>query len=296
MLDDGVMHEHDVVNRLRSKGIKVLHSYSDGQMEVVCNEDPRIVGHPDGILDGVPADFGLDFVDEYFKSSHRRFYCLEVTGCSHFNFLRLERDHSRSVLHRKFVQMQLYLNSEEVRSYTDSMVLIAKNKNTSSLYEEGVGRDTSIVRETVEKLKRVQDFVASGKVLPYRCVDWRKQYCRYRHLCFGPVVPEVPLDGQILRGESLKEAEELLQAADLWLKGKDLVLQGDELIEEARALFRETVEDYGVSGLTVAHAKALMVEASRRKIDMDALQLKYPSVYNDIVSIEQSRYIRVTKI
>jgi len=266
-------------------------------MTVLCYDDGnlRVDGHPDGLIEREPPGFELDYADENFQFD-KGTYLLEITAPNHFSFLRIEKDHMRSALWRKYVQIQMYLHSGPIRDRTDCCVVEVKSKNTSALYEEGVSYDRTVVDETVEKLQRVQDSVVTSRVSSYRCVDWRKQYCRYRHLCFGTETSEVEPSGQILKGESLSEAEELLQAAEIWLKGKDLVLQGDELVEEARALFRETIEEYGSSGLTVAHAKALMVEANRRKIDTDALQLKYPDVYNDVMSFEKSRYVRVTRI
>ena len=300
LLDDGLMHEHDIVNRLISKGIKVLHSYQDGQAHVVCYEDDEIVvqGHPDGVLDVVPDRFELDYVDEKFRRG-RRHYLLEVTAPSHFTFLRLEQNHMRSELWRKYVQIQMYMNSEQFRSYGDGCIVEVKNKNTSALYEEGIGFDDTIVKETVEKLKKVTELTLRGMVSTYRCDGWRRYYCRYRHLCHGETIDTAyePTQG-ILAGESLSEAEQLLEAADLWLKGKNLETDAKELIEEARALFRETITDYGAKGLLVGQAKALMVVPTtpRRSIDFDILKQLYPSVYEALVTEEiPNPYLRVAR-
>jgi len=145
MLQDGVTHEHDIVSRLQSAGIKVLHSYVEGQTEVHCSSDPLVSGHPDGVLD-IPKGFSrdLDYWDENFKFDGR-FYLLEVTAPNHFAFLRLKRSHLREILWRKFVQIQMYLNSEEIRSYGNCCVAEVKNKNTSELYEEGIAVTADVV-------------------------------------------------------------------------------------------------------------------------------------------------------
>ena len=295
MLDDGLMHEHDVVDRLRSKGFKVSHSYSEGQLLVHCYDKDGlcVVGHPDGVLDvtpaiklGTPWGFELDYADGAFDWRNR-LHGLEITAPNHFAFLRLERNHLREELARKFVQIQMYLNSEELRDEgINSMVVVVKNKNTSALYEEGIGFDEQVVVETIEKLKRVTDFVSRSQVSPFRCVDYRRHYCRYRELCFGGVVSEgIPISGEILVGESLSEAEQLLGAADLWLKGKGLEVDGKELIEEARALFGSTIAEYGAKGLTVGHVKASIVEpfTPRLSTEYDILKQKYPEVYDAVV-------------
>ena len=297
MLDDGLMHEHDVVDRIRSKGFKILHSYVEGQVLVHCyNKDGlTVVGHPDGILDVVPQGFGLDYADEAFRFG-QRFYGLEVTAPNHFAFMRIEREHLRSEMLRKFIQVQMYLNSEELRTYSDCMIAVVKNKNTSALYEEGISLDPTLVADTIEKLKRVGDYVSRGQVSSHRCDDWRRYYCRYRELCFGePVGAEVVSPAGILEGESLSEAEQLLEAEKLWLKGKGLEDDAKELIEEARALFGDTISEYGAKGLIVRQVKAMMVDSVRRSIDLDILKQKYPEVYEQMVEDKLSRYLRVSR-
>ena len=289
MLDDGLMHEHDIVNRLRSNGIKVLHSYSEGQMLVHCYDKDgiSIVGHPDGVLDSVGGPIELDYADEKFRFENR-YYGLEITAPNHFGFLRVEKSHLRSEMWRKYVQIHMYLNSEEFRAYSDCMVVVIKSKNTSALYEEGVSLDHLVVTDTIEKLKRVGDFVSRSQVSPYRCDDWRRHYCRYRELCFGEVVLSDVSRSGILEGESLAEAEQLLEASQLWLKGKSLEDDGKELIEEARALFGDTIAEYGAKGLTVGQVKAMMVEpvTPRKSLEFDILKQRYPEVY-DVVVMEK---------
>lgn len=309
MLDDGLMHEHDVVDRLRSKGFKVSHSYSEGQLLVHCYDEDGlcIVGHPDGVLDVagsyrglvVPSQLELDYTDECFRFGER-FYGLEVTAPNHFAFLRTERNHMRSEMWRKFVQIQMYLNSEELRDEgINSMIVEVKNKNTSALYEEGVGFDGQVVTETVEKLKRVTDLVSRDQVSSFRCTDYRRHYCRYRELCFGGVVLEnvSPL-GVVLVGESLKEAEELLGAADLWLKGRGLRADGEELVESARMLFGDVIAEYGAAGLEVGPAKAVIVVPTtpRLSIELDILKQRYPEVYDAMVTeVMPDPYLMVRK-
>jgi len=296
MLADGITHEKDIVERLVREGVDVKHSCLDSQLSIVCVDegDLKIPGHPDGLLEHQPSGFELDYAEEGFRYD-RGTYLLEITAPNHFSFLRVERDHMRSALWRKYVQIQMYLNSEVIKERTDCCVVEVKNKNTSALYEEGVVYDPKVVRGVMDVLCRVQVLVANGEVSPYRCKDWRRSYCKFRHMCFGEEVVEVEPSGKFLSGESLSNAEELLQAAELWLKGKDMVESGEELVEDARSLFRATIEEYGASGLTVACARAAMINANRRKISLDIFKAKYPEAYKDMVYLEPSRYVRVTK-
>jgi len=295
MLADGATHERDIVERLQNKGIDVQYCL-DRQMTVKCVDEPdvQVSGHPDGLIEHQAPGFELDYTEPGFRFD-RGTYLLEVTAPGHFPFLRIEREHMRVALWRKYVQVQLYLNSLSVRERTDCCVVEVKNKNTSALYEEGVIFHQDVVADTVAKLRRVQDFVSDGKVSAFRCVDWRRQYCQYRELCFASDIVEVEPTTGILIGENLKNAEELLQAADAWLKGRDLAASGEELIEDARALFRATIEENEAEGLTVAQARALMVTAHRRKVDLDVLKVTYPEVYDAVVYTEPSTYVRVTR-
>ena len=293
MLQDGVVHEHDIIARLRAAGITVLHSYADGQAEVRCSSEPLIVGHPDGVLD-IPKneEFVLDYADEGFSPS--RFMLLEVTAPNHFTFLRLERNHLRETLWRKYVQVQMYLNSEEIRSYGNCAIAIIKNKNTSALYEEGISLDDTVITDTLEKLKSVEELTKKGSVSEFRCDDWRKNYCRYKHLCFDGEAALTLVSGSLLRGESLNEAGMLKEVAEVWRRGKLLKLEGEDLIADSREQFQRVLEEYGARGLTISDVKALMVESSSRSTDYAVLQQKYPEAYNEVVQVKPTKYIRVS--
>lgn len=297
MLQDGVTHEHDIVSRLRSAGITVLHSHVEGQIEVCCSTKPRVVGHPDGVLD-IPKDFprNLDYWNDSFKFDGR-FYLLEVTAPNHFTFLRLKRGHLRETLWRKFVQTQLYLNSEEIRSFSDCCVVEVKNKNTSELYEEGMSLDKEVITGTLEKLKWVEDLTSKDEVSEFRCNDWRRSYCRYRHLCYEELELPSMLESQdILRGESLSEAEQLREAAMAWQKGKLLKLEGEDLIADSREELSEIIRQYGCRGLTISDVKALMIaEGVNRRTNYDQLKSKHLDIYNEVVTESlREAYVRVT--
>lgn len=291
MLQDGQDHERDIVQRMTSKGIKVMHSCLDGQIDVRGLSNPHVSGHPDGILELDHFNFDLDYADGNFKPSTRML--LEITAPSHFSFIRLKANHFRSAWWRKYVQIQLYLNSDTLRACGNSCVVVVKNRNTAELYEEGISLDEEVVAEVAETLLKVEALADSGKVSSYRCSDWRTKFCRYRHLCYEEeVVPAVALEG-ILKGESLKEASELLEAAAVWRQGKVMVANGDEMVQEARNQFWAIIEDYGCRGLTVEEVRALMVDSTKRSVNYDLLRAKYPDVYSEVVSTKSTRYVRV---
>jgi hypothetical protein len=256
--------------------------------------DGYVSGHPDGILDVPMKDFSLDSFDERFRKG-QRYYLLEVTAPNHFSFQRIAHDGLKAALHQKYVQLQIYLATPEVSHYANCCIVEVKNKNTSELYEEGISYDQETVTIAIERAKRVDEMTSKGIVSTYRCDDWRMNTCRYRELCFPEELGLVPsMRTDILRGESLTEVEELRGAAEMWHKGKDMSTDGKDLVEEARDYFRSIVEEYGARGLTVGDVKAMMVESIRRSIPMDILKQKYPDVYEELLTTEPSRYIRVT--
>jgi len=296
MLQDGYVHERDIVNRLESKGVKVWHSYASGQLEVDCVDDPYVVGHPDGVVD-VPQrllqQFSVDYADESFKPTSAML--LEVTAPNHFTFLRLKAQHLREVWWRKYVQIQLYLFSRQMEAYLASKcaLVVVKNKNTSELYEEGVSLDERVIEKVVNTLRKVEELASDGRVSDFRCSDARRTYCRYRHLCF-PEPPETrPLPGSILRGEMLKEADVLEAAVAVWRRGKMLKEEGEDLVRDVRDQFGELLEQYGCRGITMEGVTGMLVSKVSRSVDLDLLQKKYPDVYEEVVAEKTSTYVRV---
>jgi len=297
VLDDGRTHERDIVTRLLNKGIEVKHSCVDGQVEVCCVARPYVNGHPDGIMRTPKKAFDLDYADANFKPG--KFLLLEITAPNHFTYLRLVKQHLQEALYVKYVQVQLYLCSPEVKSYGTCAVVVVKNKNTSALYEEGVSFNQDVVLHEITKLRHVEALVARNQVSEFRCDDWRKDTCRYRQLCF--VEEEEPTfvptgEHMILKGETLAEAQLLLETAGAWRRGKELKDEGEELIQDSREQFRQVIEDYACKGLTVQDVRAMMVEEGiTRSCDFDKLQHEFPDAYATVVSSKRrERYVRVS--
>lgn len=300
LFEDGHYHERDVATRLVNEGFDVQHSCLTSQLELIGLNNPRVPGHPDGIIDLHERTIELDWTDSHFRlDPPNRVQLLEITAPNHNTFMRLTRNHLKEVIPRKYVQMQMYLNSDELRSQTDSGVCIVKSKNTSALYEEGVSFDSSVVGETREKLLRVQEQASKGLIGDYRCDDWRVGNCRFHHLCFTEESSRpTPVVG-LLKGESLKEASIIKDAAFMNLIGKLHKEFGAQLIDESRSIFDDLLLDYGALGMTVAEGlpkevKAVMIESRKRSIDYDKLEALYREAYDACVRIGKSTYVRVT--
>lgn len=295
LLDDGNMHEKDIVNRLINNGFDVVHTGED-QMYVHCvNQDGIIInGHPDGMLRDVPDELhNLDWADEHF-SWDNEYQLLEITAPNAFAFKKYFQEHLRGVNWRKFVQTHLYLGSEELRDNMRCAVVIVKDKMTSSLYEEGLTFDKSVIVQTVEKLKRVNELVAAGKVASMRCSDWHKNSCRFRHLCFGDdAIEEVPIGVGFLDADKLLESVELREALDSYVQGKEFESTGKEMTEQARDYIGELIDQYFAEGIFIGKAKAKWTNSSWSGIDTETLKRLYPKVFEEVHIVKPTRFVSI---
>lgn len=298
LLDDGNMHEDDIVNRIKNGGIDVMYT-GNNQLFVHCvNQDGIVInGHPDGLLRNVPVDLRkLDWQDEHF-SWDSAWHLLEITAPNNFAFKRYYQEHLRGVNWRKFVQTHLYLGSEELRERVRCAVVVVKDKMTSTLYEEGLTYDKSVVDETVEKLKRVEALVAKGEVSSMRCTDWHKQSCRFRHLCFGEAEEEDRTSGiGYLDAVKLLEVVQLREALDSYIQGKEFESMGKEMAEEARAYLGEILDQYGAEGMFIDQTKVKWTNSRWSGIDTDTLKLKHPAVYEEVHVEKPVRFVSVLKV
>ena len=295
LLDDGGLHEKDIVNRLKQGGFDTLYT-GDDQLYVHCVDgDVRINGHPDGLLRNIPEDLRrLDWADERF-SWDSVYYLLEITAPNTFAYQRYSQEHLRGVNWRKFVQTHLYLGSEELRDKAHCAVVVVKNKMTSALYEEGLTYDKSIVDTTVEKLKRVEELVARNEVSSMRCSDWHKDNCKFRHLCFAENEVEdrtLPTHG-FLDADKLLEAQQLREALDAYVQGKEYESLAKELNEESRRYFGEIIDQYDAEGIFVNQRKVKWTNSSWSGIDTETLKLKYPDIYEEVHIVKPTHFISV---
>jgi hypothetical protein len=295
LLDDGNVHEDDVVARLKNGGIDAQYTGND-QMYVHCvNEGGVIInGHPDGLLHKIPVELRkLDWVDEHF-SWDSDYHLLEITAPNTFSFAKYFIAHLEGVNPRKFVQTHLYLGSEELYDKMHCAVVIVKNKMTSELYEEGLTFNQAVIDRTIEKLKHVQDLVAKNQVSAKRCTDWHKDTCKFRQYCFNEeeLTARAPIAG-LLDADKLLESVELHQALDNFLQGKEFKDMGEGLIEEAKAYFADILDSYGKEAVLIGQKKAKWSDSHWSGIDSDTLELKYPTIYEEVHITKPTHFISV---
>jgi len=291
VLDDGRQHELDVLRRLVSAGFKVYYSALEQQVEVKVSDVPYVVGHPDGIIQ-VPkgADLGeLDRCDPGFDMKELLFL-IEITAPNHFLWHAIKSRGIREVQPWKYVQVQMYLHSEEVMQQTNSAVMIVKNKNTSELYEEGIVYDEALARDVLDRLLEIERL---DKMPNYRCSGTRPYVCGYRHLCFEEEAAPKPVGA--LQGNSLAEAEDLNRAVQMWKEGKVLYSRGSAMMDDSREYIRGVMKDYGCSMLLLEGAIAQVVEQQRRHCDLEALKEKFPQAYDATVDVKKVEMLRLTE-
>ena len=294
LLDDGNVHEADIVQRLINGGFDVLN-VGNNQLYVHCLDgDIKVNGHPDGVLRRVPVALQkLDWADDRFSwdSNH---HLLEITAPNTFAFQRYGHEHLRGVNWRKFVQTHLYLGSEELRDDMQCAVVIVKNKMTSALYEEGLTFDPSIITLTVEKLKRVEELVSKNIVSSKRCSDWHRDYCKFRHLCFTEPdeARALPVTG-FLDASKLLEYQQLHEALDAYTQGKEYESMAKELNEESRTYMGSIIELYDAEGIFIDGRKVKWTDSSWSGIDTETLKLKYPKIYEEVHITKPTRFVTV---
>lgn len=291
LFDDGHMHEEDIINRLVDAGVHVWATCLDSQVLVTPMKDPLVRGHPDGFL-RAPKDFKLDYADPEFRFD-RTAYMLEITSSNARQFYRLFREHAIGVLKQKYVQIQLYLNSDEVRKVSDCCVLVVKSKNDSELYEEGISFDPQVVEDTRQKLVRLGVCVQTSELPAFRCDDYRRKFCAYREFCYQDLEEVLLTASKILDGSKLAEASELRQSIMEWRRGKSMEDLGKALVTDTRDLFGELIDQYGVQAITVDDVKGQLITQHREKVDKVLLESKYPKIFDEVTYEDVYQYVMV---
>ena len=296
LLDDGNVHETDIVQRLKNGGLDVLNTGAN-QLYIHCvDDDIKINGHPDGLLRNVPAWLQtLDWADDKF-SWNSNLHLLEITAPNTFAFQRYHQEHLRGVNWRKFVQTHLYLGSEELRDDMQCAVVIVKNKMTSALYEEGLSFDQSIVDQTVEKLKRVEELVSRNQISSKRCSDWHKSYCKFRSLCFAEFEDDRPLPtAGFLEASKLVEYQQLKEAVDAYTQGKEYERMAKELNDESRTYLGSIIDLYEAEGIFIEGRKVKWTDSHWSGIDETLLKLKYPAIFEEVHITKPTHFVSIGK-
>lgn len=254
VMQDGLLHEDDIIGRLRLKGIKVE---KPGAMML---SDAPIVCHPDGLisLDGVP--FGLE---------------IKSYGCKRFHPLTLRgvKDYSP----RYYSQMQLYMRATGIKQW----ILLAKDRNCCLIHEEVVNYDSEWTQQLIDTVLSAQAVInqnLDAQALPCSSDFLTRLFCSYNMaICDGP-------SEEVWSKEANKAAED-------WLWSKASESEVNIVQEACRQSFRDIIANSGYQKIDIGASfkgawSKIRVYASgqrRRIANMDlAEKILVPDVFSQI--------------
>ncbi len=261
VMQDGTLHEQDIVRRLLMKGFNIWN-YGDGQTWVTVERDGLFWrGHPDLFVEVEGKYYGLDvkaYRDEIFKR------CVATAD---------EVQPGRFVINDPMVmaegsfpvmgQMQLYLHSEKARALKVSdWIVVIKNKNTAELAECIIPQMDDYLDRIGEHWKGFWSSMAV-KRLPRRNHEKNTivcRYCAFQQQCWGVL--------KTLREGSVEIVdEELVKRALLWREGKKFKSASEVRIELARLAFEEAAILHKVRRLSIDDLKVVVSDRSRTGLD-----------------------------
>lgn len=204
-MEDGHIHELDVVTQLLQAGYEVQHAGDDQlSIELRLPSGKRVPGHPDGIISGL--DFMVPHLLEVKAMSATRFidcykqmekHCYDDEGRwlgPETNGLGLKNAH-----YSYWLQMQAYMHVLDLKAgfivckAKDSSIVRQRLRKGSAirdakLYMEIIPYDPEGVEEVIERHETVVEAIEAG--LPPareydRNKDWQCRYCRFAGICYS---------------------------------------------------------------------------------------------------------------
>lgn len=250
-MKEGLLHEMDIVMRLKAAGYNLANTLED-QVEVSLAYDgqqyPNIIGHPDGLISGGRLPDNL-------------IYVLEIKSMSAFIWPRLKMELPEA-FPIYYGQTQFYLHSYP--NTVPAVLWVAKNRSSGELSELIIRRDPQYMGDRLAVLSAAIEHVKAGdppSALPCSDSDYVRKYCPYRYMCesgsFGTDIPR-----QVVTDDAMREA------AALWRQGKAAEKEGEDLVDRARVTLEGVVKDRGVKSVMVEGLLCTMVSTSRTSYDM----------------------------
>lgn len=268
-MDDGNLHEADVVNRLLQAGYRCWNYTEDQTMVHFENRGVRFRGHPDLYMETPEGEvLGVElkaYRDEIFKAFVQGALEIAPGVYSVTNYDRLTK--------RPWPlmgQIQLYLHSSEsVHLGVERWALLMKNKNTAELAECIVTKDTEYIDNLINKWKGFWGLIQAGR-LPERHFSDDSTECRrcvFRQKCWG--LKEIP----DVDGNEVIHVDGLSTAASLRREGQILKKSSEEMLEEARMAFLTEHIRRETSRIECDDMFSTVSERSRKGLDVTAVNM-----------------------
>ena len=233
VMQDGNLHEQDIVRRLLLKGFNIWN-FGEGQTWVSTKVGNQVWrGHPDLFIEVDGVTYGLDvkaFRDEVFRR--------EVAGAEEVLPGRYVITDPAIFTEGPFSimgQMQLYLHSEKARELgiTEWIVLI-KNKNTAELAECIIPLMPDYLDYVTSRWRGFWGYM-TAKRLPGRNFEKGSiecRYCSFRERCWGPL-------GRLRKRTVELDDPDLVHTAQLWREGKDFEKRATTRLELSKLRFEQ---------------------------------------------------------
>lgn len=268
VMDDGKLHERDIIARIHAAG-HVVYSY-DPQHEVTLS-NPPVVGHIDGVVE-----------------VHGERYLLEIKTMNHFVFQKLWSKGIEAVYPEYHDQVTFYM----ARLNLTRTLLVVKNRNNAALYEELIPLDLNAYADVLTRAQKTWDCIESGTLAnqEYPKDSSHCSWCSYNHHCW----PIVDFD----HGEGGKEAllvedGDVIEAADVWRSGKEYEARAKEMISSARGTFETFMTAKGQTSIDADGLKAVASQQTRESISMDVARRELPAdVFEGLV--KRSKFTTLT--
>ncbi len=178
-MNEGAIHEDDVVARLTADGYTVTRQQEEVNLDFhwakragseLHQGDARVQGHLDGVL--YPNASG----SPYYGGA--RVLEIKSMGDTPFKAFKQKGWDAGGLIDRYKWQISVYMIATGLEAY-----VVAKNRNSGELLRHGIEVPFHSLDEITERVAYIEDHVTRG-VLPDECDnDW---FCPYKYLCGKP--------------------------------------------------------------------------------------------------------------
>ena len=277
VMDEGVLHEVDLLRRLALNPKVTMDEYPDGayhkdhpcpcvntharhdqihvQLQLNGQTYP-VIGHMDGVITVSEVNYGL-----------------EIKSMGPFIWPKLKKN---PMIQQSFpgyyAQIQSYMNGIQLLN----LFFIVKNRGNGDIHEAVFRYDhpyiENLIHTVVEPAMNIIEKKASPDSLACHEKEEDRKYCPYRHICeAGGNVTDAPTN--LKETISLAEQkEELTTAVGNWKQGKKLEEEGKELTDESKAIFRRYLKDAGVDKATLDGILMNLIKSERTGTDWEKLK------------------------
>jgi hypothetical protein len=264
VLDDGTIHEKDIVDRLINYGFDIWNFMDDQTTVHRRSRGVHYVGHPD-IL-GKYQDRPLGFELKGFRTERFAKY---LEGAVEIADGAFSNENLEPLMRRPWPlmgQVQSYLNSETSQQMgIEEWIVIIKDKNTSEFVEFVVPKLPDYLDALDRKWYSFWSLMSVERVPKhfFEQDSMECSRCEYRKTCWGLV--------QGFKKESIT-LDTLEQAASWRRRGLELEKEADLLLSSARHEFLMAAIDNEVDQVIGSGLKATVSYRKSKRLDTRAVE------------------------